>query len=166
MGFAVPVHPEQSQNVADCLAFRGPETFLRICSASTVDEVPCIGRADRLSVEIKQVEKKVDEGIDVARIGRGLDHAERGCAVRPNAAQLTVEIRLRGGADADIGPRRRTSQIHRVCHARVMPEKGIWAAHASSPRVVHLREALHSAAAELDPRLCVVAIDLHRGLQP
>ena len=78
MGFAVPVHPEQSQNVADCLAFRGPETFLRICSASTVDEVPCIGRADRLSVEIKQVEKKVDEGIDVARIGRGLDHAERG----------------------------------------------------------------------------------------
>src|SRR6476469_4329107 len=28
-----------------------------------------------------------------------------------------------------------------------------WAAHASSPRVVHLREALHSAAAELDPRL-------------
>jgi hypothetical protein len=61
---------------------------------------------------------------------------------------------------------RRTSQNHRVCHARVMPEKGIWAAHASSPRVVHLREALHSAAAELDPRLCVVAIDLHRGLQP
>jgi hypothetical protein len=37
---------------------------------------------------------------------------------------------------------------------------------ASSPRVVHLREALHSAAAELEPGLCVVAIDLHRGLQP
>ena len=62
-----------------------------------LDEVACIGRADRLSVEIKQVEKKVDEGIDVTRIGRGLDHAERGCAIRPNAAQLTVEIRLRGG---------------------------------------------------------------------
>src|SRR6266436_2780562 len=62
-----------------------------------LDGVPCIGRADRLSVEIKQVEKKVDKGIVVARIGRGLDHAERGCAIRPNAAQLTVKIRLRGG---------------------------------------------------------------------
>jgi hypothetical protein len=32
--------------------------------------------------------------------------------------------------------------------------------------MVHFREALHCSAAELDPRLCVVAIDLHRGLQP
>jgi len=36
---------------------------------------------------------------------------------------------------------------------------------ASSP-MVHFREALRCSTAEVDPRLCVVAINLHRGLQP
>jgi len=36
----------------------------------------------------------------------------------------------------------------------------------ASSAMVHFREALHRSAAELDPRLCVVAIDLHRRLQP
>ena len=52
-------------------------------------------RADVIAVEMQKIENKKHQSRGVARIRRGLDHAERAAAIRTHAAQLAVEIGLR-----------------------------------------------------------------------
>ena len=49
---------------------------------------------DVLAVAMQQVEDEIHQPRRVARVGRGLDHAERRDAVGKHAAQFTVEISL------------------------------------------------------------------------
>jgi hypothetical protein len=51
-------------------------------------------RADGFAIELEEVEQKEDQVFRVARVRRGLEEAERGCAILLNAAQLPVEIGL------------------------------------------------------------------------
>jgi predicted transcriptional regulator len=53
-------------------------------------------QANRFAVEVEQVEQEKDERPGVARVGRGLDQAERGRAVGTDAAELAIEIGLPG----------------------------------------------------------------------
>jgi hypothetical protein len=52
-------------------------------------------RADRLAIEMEQIEQKEGERVGIAAIGRGLDQAEGVRSIRAHPAQLAVETSLR-----------------------------------------------------------------------
>jgi hypothetical protein len=60
--------------------------------------LPLVDRllADGLAVEMEEVEQEEDKRLAVSRVGRVLNQAEGGRAVRPDAAQLAVEVSLPG----------------------------------------------------------------------
>jgi hypothetical protein len=82
--------------------------------------------------------KKIDQPVEAGdAVGKSLTY---------DFFDLVVpELQRRGRykLDYDIGPRRRTSQNHRVWHARVMPERG----NMGSPRLIPARGASSGSAA-------------------
>jgi hypothetical protein len=49
---------------------------------------------DRFVIEVEEIEQEEDKKAAVTRVRGILDQAERGGAIRPDAAQLAIEIGL------------------------------------------------------------------------